>query len=41
LTEGDYKNFGNNLKIKSLGDNVLRTETAAIIGAREIRNLEC
>jgi len=41
LTDGDYKNFGNNFKIKSLGDNILRTETAAIIGAREIKNLKC
>ncbi|MEI8252334.1 MAG: hypothetical protein WCG25_00950 [bacterium] len=41
MTDGDYKNFGNNFKIKSLGDNILRTETAAIIGAREIKNLKC
>ncbi|MFZ2150833.1 MAG: RsmE family RNA methyltransferase [Candidatus Absconditicoccaceae bacterium] len=32
LTDNDYKKFGNDFIIKSFGNNILRTETAAIIG---------
>jgi 16S rRNA U1498 N3-methylase RsmE len=39
LTDNDYKMFWNNFGIKSLWENILRTETAAIIGGREIKNL--
>lgn len=38
LTPNDYKSFGNNIKTVSLGDTVLRTETASIIAARNIIN---
>jgi 16S rRNA U1498 N3-methylase RsmE len=31
LTDNDYKKFGNDFEIKSFGENILRTETAAII----------
>jgi len=31
LTDKDYKKFSNNLEIQSFGENVFRTETAAII----------
>lgn len=31
LTDNDYKKFGNDFIIKSFGNNILRTETAAII----------
>ena len=38
LTPNDYKSFWNDIKTVSLGDTVLRTETASIIAARNIIN---
>lgn len=38
LTENDYKKFGEKIKTVSLGDTVLRTETASIIAARYLKN---
>lgn len=40
LTESDYKKFGSHYEIKSLGENILRTETAAILWWWEIKNLK-
>lgn len=37
LTEKDYKQFWDNYTIKSLGNTVLRTETASILAWREIK----
>lgn len=36
LTDSDYKKFGKNFEVRSLWENIFRTETAAIIGAWEI-----
>lgn len=41
LTDNDYKKFGNDFVIQSFGDNILRTETAAILWWWEIKNLKC
>ena len=38
LTENDYKKFWEKIKTVSLGDTVLRTETASIIAARYLKN---
>lgn len=38
LTENDYKKFWKKIKTVSLGDTVLRTETASIIAARYLKN---
>lgn len=38
LTENDYKKFWKKIKTISLGDAVLRTETASIIAARYLKN---
>ena len=39
LTESDYKKFWEKIKTVSLGDTVLRTETASIIAARYLKHL--
>lgn len=39
LTQNDYKNFWKNYKILSLWETILRTETAWIIAARLIKNI--
>lgn len=39
LTKNDYKIFWDNIKTASLWDTVLRTETASIIAARNIKNI--
>ncbi len=40
LTSNDYKNFWDKIKTVSLWDTVLRAETATIIAARLIQNLD-
>jgi len=40
FSESDYKHFWNDYKILSLGDTVLRTETAAIIASRFLKNIQ-
>ncbi|HKL44291.1 MAG TPA: RsmE family RNA methyltransferase [Candidatus Absconditabacterales bacterium] len=40
LTEKDYKKFGKNYETISLGDTVLRTETASIVAGRILKNLK-
>jgi len=39
LTDNDYKTFWDKIKTVSLWDTVLRTETASIIAARNIKNI--
>ena len=38
LTAADYKKFGKSFRIMNLGEWVLRTETAAIVGGRLLKN---
>ena len=40
LTQKDYEKFGKNYEIISLWENVLRMETASIIGAWLLKNIE-
>lgn len=41
LTDNDYRKFGNDFVVQSFGENILRTETAAILWWWEIKNLKC
>jgi 16S rRNA (uracil1498-N3)-methyltransferase len=40
LTKNDYQKFWNDYQIKSLWDTILRMETASIVGAWVIKNIE-